>query len=181
MRRLGRNPEGIVARPRIVPGDGTARLHRVRDQALIDDVQAGCDIRIRQRRIDDISVLAAGPLQHDVVRGFLMQLWRARFRRFLGIDDHGQLFELDHDRLRGVARQILALRNDHSHRIAREMDFVDRQDAGSYRMICHSARLPGCRKRVEIHEIFASERRHNARHRQCRGEIDALDLRVREG
>ena len=53
-----------------------ARLHRGRDQPLLDDAVANDDIGVLERGIDVAA--GNGPVERDVVRRVLVQLRRAR-------------------------------------------------------------------------------------------------------
>ena len=50
VRRLARHPDRVLVGARVVPADVAADLHRVRDQALVDDPLADDDLGARRRR-----------------------------------------------------------------------------------------------------------------------------------
>ena len=87
--------------------DRAARFHRGWNQPLLDDPIANDDRRARKRGVN----VAAGhrPMKGDVARRFRVQLWRARRRRLLRIDDGGERLVLDVDQIERVVGLILGV------------------------------------------------------------------------
>ena len=88
VRGLAGHPDGVLVGARVVPADVAAGLHRIGDEALVDDPLpddhlGAVDRGVRARLVAD------GPLEHDVVRGVLVELRRAVLGGLLRIDDVG--------------------------------------------------------------------------------------------
>ncbi len=94
VRRLARHPDRVLVGARVVPADVAADLHRVRDQAVVDEALLDDDLGVGEGGVGAVLV-ADGPHEHDVVGGVLVELRRARLGRLLGVDDGGQRLPVD--------------------------------------------------------------------------------------
>ena len=106
MRTLRRGVKSRAAAGRIVIADGVARLHRVDDDAVVDEFER-----------DDVRGLGEGgvgclgvarvivPIEHDVAGNVVEKLRRAGRHRILRLGDRGQRLVFDLDRLGGIARR----------------------------------------------------------------------------
>ena len=79
---------------RVVFGDRRARLHRVRHQAVVGDVERDHIGRSLESRIGG-GFIADGPVVDHVAGRFRMQLRRARLNRIAHVGDGGQFLVVD--------------------------------------------------------------------------------------
>ncbi len=104
------------------------RLHRVRDQALVDDPLLHDDVGGAEGRLD---VAARDvPVEADVVRDVGVDLRRALLRRLPRVDDHGQRLVVHLDRVGGVARGVAVRRRPRSPRRCRRSARCRSRSAG---------------------------------------------------
>ena len=94
VRRLARHPDRVLLGARVVPADVAPDLHRVRDEAVVDEALLDDDLGVRERGVGAVLV-ADGPLEHDVVGRVLVELRRARLGGLLGVDDRRQRLPVD--------------------------------------------------------------------------------------
>ena len=76
VRRLRAHPDGVGAGAGVVVGGGAARLHRRRDQPLVDEPLPHDDVGLARPRSVAVEV-AARPVHDDVAGGVLVDLRRA--------------------------------------------------------------------------------------------------------
>ena len=76
MRKLAGGPQRIVAGPGVIFGDRRARLHRVADQAIVDEAEAR-DMRRLAEGGRDRGLVAELPVAAQIVRHIVEQLRRA--------------------------------------------------------------------------------------------------------
>ncbi len=96
--------------------------------------------------------------------------------RQLGIDDGGQGIDVDHDRVRGIARRVAVARHDHRHRLAREADHVGRDGAVRWRGKGRADR----HRPEQLRDLRAGEHRLDAVHRLGGAGVDRADAAVRD-
>jgi hypothetical protein len=123
VRILGGVPQGEAVAATIVFADRGARLHGVRHQAVVDEVEPGHVLRRFERRLDGFAV-AEMPLIDGVVWRDLVDLRRVRELRLGGIGHHRQHLKVDRDFFAGVARLRGGFGDRHGDRVAGEACFV---------------------------------------------------------
>ena len=117
MRVLRRRPAGVVVLGRVVVAERGARLHRVRHQAVVVDVDLG-DVRGLGEGLVGRGLVADLPVEDQVAGCLGMKLRRAFLQGVGRMDDRRQLLIGDFDGLGGVARLGLGLGDDHRERLA---------------------------------------------------------------
>ena len=117
MRALRRAPQRVGILARIVFADGAARLHRIDDDPVVDELEADAMARRRHCPLDRGAV-ADLPVEAEIARRLVPYLRLARIEGVRGVDDGGQRLVIDRDQLGRVARRGGALRHDHRDRVA---------------------------------------------------------------
>ena len=113
---LARRVERVVVGSGIVLADRRAGLDRVRHQPVVDEVDLGDVLRLREggfRRV----LVAEMPVEHGVVGRDVVHLDR-RFRRLGGVDDGRENIVIDHDRFRRVLGLGQRFGDHHRHVVA---------------------------------------------------------------
>ncbi len=126
MRVLRRRPAGVVVLGLVVVAERCARLHGVRHQPVVQDVELDDMRRLLERRGRLVGI-AEIPVEDQVVLGFRVDLRRALVHRLRGIGDRLQFLVGDLDRLGGVARLALGVGHHDHHRVADIADLVEGQ------------------------------------------------------
>ena len=167
---------------RIVVGDRSARLHRVRHQAVVGDVERG---HIGRRLEGSIGrrLVADGPVVDHVARRLGVQLRRARGDRRLDIGGDGKLFVDDGDGFRRIARLIAGLGDHHRDRLPDEAHGLRRHRrprAHLHRRAVLGMDHPAADQIADlvIDDLLAGQHIDHARHSLGRVGIDSLDLGV---
>ena len=101
----------------VVFGNRRARLHRVRHQPVVGDVERDHIGGRLERRVGR-GFLADGPVVDDIAGGFRMKLRRARLDRGADVGGNGQFLIFDDDGFRRVSRLVLGLGNHHRDRLS---------------------------------------------------------------
>ena len=168
-------PESYLVRRRVVVCDDSSLLDRVGDQSLVDHPLLDYDFRFTRGRI--VFSAADLPLESQVVRGILVQLWRAVPGRHFGVDDGAQLAVFDLHAGNRVGRRLGGVRHDHGDRVAHVADLFERYRRMVRRL--HVGQYPACWKRAELFlYVRAGERGHHAGHVGSRGDVYVLDCGV---
>ena len=117
VRVLARQAQGVVAGRGVVASDRGPRLHRIRDEPVVDEVEARHVVGagegvVRRRAVADLPVIAevAGRVGVDLRRPFRERVLHGHQRREAGVA-HLHL-------LRRVARLAGALRDHDGHRVS---------------------------------------------------------------
>ena len=127
---------------------GRTRLHRVRNEALVDDPLRDRDLRVLERLVD---VAALDRVREDEVRAELLVNDRcAWFEGLGGVDHHGEGFVVDRDQVRGPLCGVARIRDDRDDRIAGVSRLVD----------------------GDRHVLRAVHARHRDEHRQHSGRLE---------
>jgi len=172
MRVLARRVERVAARTLVIFADGRARLHRVRDQTIIDEVELHHLRRLGESRLR-LRLVAEFPLEAGVVRRFGMNLRRSRglTRR----ERHGgrQFLIIDVDHLGGGFRLCLRLGDDHRDVVADIAHRVEREHgmrADLHRRAVLGMHGPAADQSAELvgGDVLAGEDRDDAGRRQRR-------------
>ena len=129
-RALAADVHRVAAARLVERRDRRARLHRVDDDAAVDQRQPG-DVRGSGKRLRDFRGIAVEIVERDVARHVVVELRRAGRRGLARLGDGGQRLDVDLDRF----RRILGLRQrlgDHDgDRIADEAHLVGRAATGA--------------------------------------------------
>ena len=99
-----------------------ARLHRVRDQALLDDPLVDHQLGVLERRVD----VAAGddPVERLIARHVGVQLRRAGLHGLLGVGHRRQRLVVDVDQLERIVGALLRLGHDNGDDVADVADGI---------------------------------------------------------
>ena len=106
--------------------DRRARLERHAGDAADMQVELHDMVGGGERLVGGGAVAETG-LDRHVARQFVPDRGRAGLDRVFGVDDEGQLFVVDLDRLGGVHRLVLGFGDHHRHRLADMARLVGRQ------------------------------------------------------
>ena len=170
----------VFVRRRVKIADRGARLHGVRDQPVVHQLELHHLVRADEgrgvhRRVADMPIVA------DIAGDAVMHLGRALGDRRLGRGDGGQHGVVHVDRLSRVARLGLALGDHHGDRIADEADLALGED-GVRRLLHRGAvlgmDLPAAGQAADTGHIRTGEDRDNARHGGSSGGVDPGDRRM---
>ena len=111
VRILARDVQRVRVVGAAVRRDRGARLDRVGDQPVVDDVELRDVRRLGERRVDR-RLVAERPRVALVARRLVVDLRRARLQRVDAVHDRGQHLVVDLDQLGGVLRLVARL-GDH--------------------------------------------------------------------
>jgi hypothetical protein len=192
VRILGGCVEGVLVVRTVVVADGAARLHRVRDEAVVHQFERRDMRRITDRLVHRGLVLGHElPIVAQIVRRFVVDR-RSAVERVTHVDDRRQFLDLDLDELRRVARLRQSGRHDDCDRVADMTNLALRK----YRMLRLLHRLavlvgdlPPARHAADALEVLRGEyMRHAGRAARCGGvyrnnpamsDIRANEMRVK--
>ena len=116
VRILRRVPERQLPGGRGVAGQRRSRLHRVRDQPLLNDAVRHHDLGVLEGGVDVAT--RHHPVERLVARDLLMQLRGARLRRGLRVGHRRQRLVIDLDQLERVLGGVSVLGHDHRDDVA---------------------------------------------------------------
>ena len=183
VRVLRSHVERVIAGRRIEATQRRARLHGIRDQAVVDDVERGdvggaVEGGLRRRPVAEFPVIA------EVVRCGLVELVGAGRPRHV---DHGRQFvEVHAHRLGSVARRLRRFRDDDPVWLAHVVDALYRERR--VRRLDHVRAVPRLHQPAAWQvadavgrQIRAGVDRKHAGHRKGRTRIDRAHLRPRMG
>ncbi len=185
MRILRRGVEGKMLLGVVVFADRRARLHRVRHQPVVGDVERNHVGRRLERGIRR-GFLADGPVVDHVARGFRMQLRRARLDCGADIGRNRQFLIVDDDGFRRVAGLVLGLGNHHRDRLSGEAHDFRRHRRPSAHL--HAGAVlrrdrPAADQIADlvVDDFLSGQHPDHARHALRSRDVDALDpgMRVR--
>ena len=181
VRILARDVERVRVVGAVVRRRCRARLDRVWDKTVVDDVELR-DMRGRRECGVDSGLVAKGPCVAVVPRCALVNLCRAGRKRVYAVDDRGKRVVVDVDELRGVLRLMRCLGDDESDHIPHETNLALREHR--VRRFLHRRAVgardePPTRQAVDAREIVAREDRDHAGGRFRTRRVDATNRRVR--
>ena len=182
VRRLARHPDRVLVGARVVPADVAADLHRVGDQAVIDEPLLDDDLGVGDRLVRAVLV-ADRPGEDFVVRGVVVELGSTGLHGGLGIDDGRERLPVDLDGLECVDRLLGCLGDDRRHAFAGPLDGVGGEDPRRADVVLDARRAagrPGHGQRV-VGDVGAGEGRQDARHRLRGVDVHRADVRVGVG
>ena len=183
MRVLARRVEGERIRAHVVFADRRARLHRVRDQTIVDDVELGDVLGLGEGRIR-ARLVAELPVVELVVGRLVMDCRRAGLAGGSHVRDRGQNLVVDVDHLGRVARLGERIGDDDGDVIADIAHLALRErgvGAGAHRRAVLVEDRPAADQAADLvgRDVVAGEDRDDARRRRGVLKVDRLDLRVR--
>jgi hypothetical protein len=126
MRVLAGRIKNMLAGRAVEFANRGARLHRIRDEAVVDQVELDDPGRLADRGLDRRGI-AQMPVVTDIARRFRPHLRRARLQRRDDVDDRRLDGVIDGDVLGGVARLSEAVGDDDRDGVADMAHAVDRQ------------------------------------------------------
>ena len=126
VRVLAGREERVLAGGAVELADRGARLHRVGDEAVVDEVEPHHPRRPADRRVDRREI-AQMPVVAEVARRLVAHLRRAGLQRRGRVDDRGLLGIVDADQLGRVARLRQGVGDDDRDRVADMAHPVGRQ------------------------------------------------------
>ena len=183
MRVLRRRVEREMLLGVVVFGDRRARLHRVRHQPVVGDVERDHVGRRLEGGVGG-GFLADGPVVDHVARGFRMQLRRARLDRGADVGRDRQFLIVDDDGFRRVPGLVLGLGDHHRDRLSGEAhDFRRHRRPRAH---LHAGAVLG-RDRpaadqvadLVVDDLLSGQHPDHAGHVLCRRDVDALDFGMR--
>ena len=179
MRVLAGGVEGVVLAALVVVAHRRARLHRIGNQAVVDEVERGDmggagEGGVGRRLVPEM------PLEHRVLRRDLMHLRGARLARVPGHGDRRQHVVVDDDGLRRILGGGESVGDDHRHMVAHVAHLALRE--GRMRPRLHRRAVlgmdhPAADQPADLvgGQILAGEDRHHPRHGRRGGLVDAVD------
>jgi hypothetical protein len=126
MRVLAGRIKRVLAGRAVVFADRGARLHRVGDEPVVDEVELDDARRLADRCLDRGGI-AELPVVADIAGRLRPDLRRAGLQRRDDVDDRRLDRVIDRDLLSGVARLRQAVGDDHGHRVADMAHAVNRE------------------------------------------------------
>ncbi len=183
VRVLAGGVEREIARGGIELAHRRARLHRIRDQSIIEQIEpdhfrGGGEGRIDQRLVAEMPVIAL------VIGHIVMHPRRAGRDGVAHVGDGGQIGQVQDQKLRRVLRLLAGLGDHHRDRVADMAHLADRQHR--MRRLGHRAAvlvvdLPAAGQAADLlgRQIGAGEHRHHTGGRRSRAGVDPVDARVR--
>ena len=160
-------PEGHLFGARIPACHRGVCLHRVGDEALVDEVRLDDPVGGGESGVN----IAIGklPVEGEIARHVIVQQRRARFQRFGLIGDGGQWLVIDVNQVERVFGGIRVFGDDDGHAVAGIAHFINRQDAplgdGHFLTVDHADfQRPGARQGTDasIGQILAGVDGHDA-------------------
>ncbi len=175
--------EREVARGGVEIADCRARLHGVRDQPVVDQVEfyhargAG-EHTVHHRLVADV------PIVTEVSGHAVMHFRGTRRDRVRQVGDGRQVGVVDLDQLRGVFRLLLGRRDHHRDRVSDMAHLVDREHRMrrfGHRRAILVMDLPTARQAADAFrcQVSADKDAHYARRRRGGCGLDAIDRRMR--
>ena len=164
----------------VVLGEPGARLHRVRDQAVVDDPQLDHPGRPGERRIDRAAI-AVLPVEREVARDVVVDQRPAGGTRAAGVGHRRQARVVDHDLLGRVLGLGEALCDHEGDRIT---DVTDPLGAEDRALLVHALGAVAVLHRDHAgqavadagrHEVGAGDHREHARRRLRGRDVDGVD------
>ena len=182
---LRRGAENPALRPLVPFADRRARLHRVDDNAVVDEVDCGDVRRLREGGIDRRRI-AEQEVEGHVAGRLVVELRRAFGDGVLKLHHGRQRLDVEHNGFGGIAGRGRCLGDDKGDRIADIAHPVDGQ--GRPRRLPHRravpvlAREPARQEAVPgRHDIPPGHNSENAGHRHRRLAVDAAEDAVGVG
>ena len=134
VRVLAREPQRVVAGGGVVVADGGPRLHRVGDEAVVDEIETGHVMRAGKRLVDGRAVSDL-PVVAEVAGGFGVNL-RSSFGERVAHGHRRRKRGVAHlHPFRRVARRLRALRHHDGHRVSDVAHRVGREDGMGRRLV----------------------------------------------
>ena len=184
MRTLRRRVEGRAAARRVKVGNGVARLHRVRHDAVVDEIERG-DVRgLGEGGVGRLGVAeVVVPVEHQVAGNMIEQLRCTGSERVRGIGHRRQHIVLDLDGLSGVARGGHGLGHDKGDRLTDVSHLALRQHRTRRVMARRAVAVDERHQTADVAEtvgarVLAGRHEQHAGDAPRRGGVDTLDVRV---
>src|SRR5262249_56827249 len=117
MRALRRAPQCVGILARIVFADRAARLHRIDDDAVVDELKSYTVARAGRSSLHR-GTIADLPVEAEIARGLVPHQGLDRFEGVRGINHGGEGVVIDRDELRRITRRRDALPYNDPHPIA---------------------------------------------------------------
>ena len=184
VRTLGRRIEGRAAARRVKVGNGVARLHRVRHDAVVDEIERG-DVRgLGEGGVGRLGVAeVVVPVEHQVAGNMIEQPRCIGSERVRGIGHRRQHIVLDLDGLGGVARGGHGLGHDKGDRLTDVSHLALRQHRTGRVVARRAVAIDEWHQAADVAEtvgarVLAGRHEQHAGHAPRRGGVDTLDVRV---
>ena len=177
VRVLRGDPEGQLTRRAAPLRQRGARLHGIRDEALLDDPLLDHDFGVREGAVD-VS-LREHPMKRLVLGHVGVQLRGVRFGGELRVGDRRQRFVVDVDQVEGIVGLVGRLGHHHPDDIA---DITDRVVGGALvagDLQVRVGQQPGARHRLELVDFRSGVDRHHAWRGLGAAGVDADNAGVR--
>ncbi|MDT4839887.1 hypothetical protein FQZ97_736910 [compost metagenome] len=179
VRVLVRHVERVVVGAAAVAADGHARLDRVGNQPVVDEVELR-DVRRRGEHVVDRRLVAQHPLVALVVGRFVVQRGAAGLLRGIGHAHQGrQHVVVDHHGFGRILGLLDRLGHHHGHVVAHVAHLLDRQDR--VHRLLHGGAVgvvdePAAGQPAHLSfDVLAAEDADHAGHLRGLGDVDRLD------
>ena len=181
VRVLARQPHGQLLVEAFVLGQHAPGLHRNWSDPVLEDPLLHHDVRFLERGFRQVEG-RIGEVPANVVRSALMRLRGALRERLFEVHDRGQLVVVDLDQVGRVGGLAFGLREHHGDDLALVGDlfFGDREPLGHVLLLGHESRRRRMRPRKLALEVARGVNADDAGRLAGVGDVDALDVRVRE-
>ena len=172
MRDLSARPHGELTGLEL--RDDRARLHRVRDQALVDDAKLDRRLGVTERLVDVATLHGIG--ENEIRPQVLVEDGRARLERFRRVDDDRQWLVVDRHQVGPTLCSLTRVGDDGGDRVSGVARLVGRQ--------WHVLRAVQARHRDEHRQhtrrlrVLAGDNGHDARLLAGCRRVDAPDPRM---
>ena len=181
VRVLRGGPERVLVVAGVVLADRGPRLHGVRHQPVVDelerrDVWRGADRLVGRGGV----VVEEAPVEAEVGAGIVVDQRRLGVEGGAHVDDRGQLLDVELDRLGGVARLGQRLGDHRGDRIADVADLAlgeDRVLRLLHRLAVAVGDQPAAGDAADALEVLRGEDLEHARHRLGRARCRCLRMR----
>jgi hypothetical protein len=181
VRVLVRDVENVRIVRAIVRGDGGARLDRIRDEPVVDEIELGHVRRFRECGVDR-SLVADRPRVALVAHGFVVNLRRAGFQRVDDVNHGRQYFVVDLDQFGGILRLVLRFGDHQCDLIADIAHFSIREHRMRrffHRRAVDARDEPAAGQAVDAFEVGSGVDGDHARRILRLARVDGADPRVR--
>ena len=176
VRELAGGPQRVLPGRALVLADRGARLHRIADEAIVDEADARDMRGIGEGRVGR-GLVADIPLEAEIARHVVVDQRRARPDRVEHADDRRQRLVFDRERFRALQRGFARLRHHHRDRVADIAHLALRERRMRrllHRLAVTAGDAPAARNAADAVdlEILTGQHQQHARHlhrwRRCR-------------
>ena len=163
----------------VIVTNSNTRLHRVRDQTVVDQLKRGDVSRFFKRFVNCCLVFFnKTPVVAEVRSQFVVNFWRIGSERRHHVHNSRKLFDVEANCFGSVARLLLGFSDNRCNRIAHVTDLTTCQNGVTrflHRLAMTVSDLPTARKTADAFEIRTCEDTNNAWHVFSVRSVDRFD------